>query len=877
MYKFNNYKKRGGVMKKLKEVLENKQENYIFPLFWISGEEDEYLLREYMGKIYETGIRAVCVESRIHTDFMGEKWWRDMDVIMDEARKRRMKVWVIDDVHFPTGSANGKIISEHPDLMKKFLKIHQLDFVGPLKDASILVKWGSPGNRLSVDKKIEFINDKIIGIIAGRKTGENRIDSSTLRDVSSFEKNGVLYWDIPEGDWRIFILIETIYGGEKETEGYLNPLDPRAVEVLIKEVYEPYYDRYKNDFGKTFAGFFSDEPRFGNIHGSDGSIGRCDMVLPWRENLIDEFSKEEFLKLPLLLPIEADGEEYAIRYKYMDLVSRIYGETFTGTLASWCRSRGVEYIGHLIEDNNAHARLGYGTGHYFRGLWEQDMAGIDVVLNQIMPGMDKGYFKSMTSKGWDGEFFHYGLAKMGTSLGHLDPKKKNRTMCEVFGAYGWAEGIRLMKWITDHMLVRGVTHFVPHAFSPKPFPDPDCPPHFYANGNDPQFRFMHILFNYMNRMCHLLNNGKHIANTGLLYHAEAEWLGDYMLFQKPARELMQHQIDFDVISIDLICNARIECNQYYINNESFKALIIPYSEALPQKLLNKIKQLTEAGVLVLFVGGWPSRNEMGAKVGQEFLVHTKVVELDQLVDALYKNKIFDIKTSEKQPYLRYYHYQHPDGNIYMFFNEDPYKKIETQVTLGNDKHYVAYNGFSNKLEEIPQKVINGKTVISLKLDTYESVMIIEGTEDVAEKPLLNPSQIIDGQWNVSYSTAKSYPKFTSKMNLEKLQDISKLDGFTTFAGTIRYEIEFEITNVTENAVLDLGKVYEVAEVFLNGKHVGTKITPPFLFDVSDVLKKGRNILVIEVTNNLGKQEQDYLSQYMVLEPTGLLGPVRLLQ
>ncbi|MEG7600195.1 glycoside hydrolase, partial [Listeria monocytogenes] len=91
-----------------KEVLENKQENYIFPLFWISGEEDEYLLREYMGKIYETGIRAVCVESRIHTDFMGEKWWRDMDVIMDEARKRRMKVWVIDDVHFPTGSANGK-------------------------------------------------------------------------------------------------------------------------------------------------------------------------------------------------------------------------------------------------------------------------------------------------------------------------------------------------------------------------------------------------------------------------------------------------------------------------------------------------------------------------------------------------------------------------------------------------------------------------------------------------------------------------------------------------------------------------------------------------------------------------------------------------
>ena len=43
-------------------------------------------------------------------------------------------------------------------------------------------------------------------------------------------------------------------------------------------------------------------------------------------------------------------------------------------------------------------------------------------------------------------------------------------MAEVFGAFGWHEGLREMKWIADHMLVRGINWFTPHAFSMAPFP-----------------------------------------------------------------------------------------------------------------------------------------------------------------------------------------------------------------------------------------------------------------------------------------------------------------------------------------------------------------------------------------------------------------------
>ena len=35
---------------------------------------------------------------------------------------------------------------------------------------------------------------------------------------------------------------------------------------LIDAVYEPHWAHYKKEFGKTIAGFFSDEPEIGNGH-----------------------------------------------------------------------------------------------------------------------------------------------------------------------------------------------------------------------------------------------------------------------------------------------------------------------------------------------------------------------------------------------------------------------------------------------------------------------------------------------------------------------------------------------------------------------------------------------------------------------------------
>lgn len=83
------------MIKFVKEILDGSYENHIFPFFWQHG-EDEKTLREYMKVIDEANCHAVCIESRPHPDFCGKKWWEDMDIILDEARKRNMKVWIVD-------------------------------------------------------------------------------------------------------------------------------------------------------------------------------------------------------------------------------------------------------------------------------------------------------------------------------------------------------------------------------------------------------------------------------------------------------------------------------------------------------------------------------------------------------------------------------------------------------------------------------------------------------------------------------------------------------------------------------------------------------------------------------------------------------------
>jgi len=857
---------------RLQEALENRVGNHILPFLWMHG-EPEALIREGVRRVQESGIGELCVESRPHPDFLGDKWWADLDVVMDEAKKRGMRVWVLDDAHFPSGMCNGKIGPDSP-YGKDYLTHVCTDVAGPMKRCGFMVRL-EPGERL-------------LGVVLGRVDRTKPDALAEAIDLTAQVRGGKVCVDVPEGTWSAMVLKTTRRGTGRRN--YINTIDRDAVRFFIDTVYEPHRARYASEFGATFAGFFSDEPEIGNgmsEHGHHLRAGQPDINLPWCAEL------EARLKAlwgdgyalhlaSLFAEIGSPAASAVHRVQFTDIVAALYGRNFCGQIGDWCRDNGVEYIGHVIEDDGRHAQLGLGTAHFFRALWGQDMAGIDVVLQQLRPGLDDFCFHTVGGIGtYNGEFFHYGLAKLGASLAKLDPKKRGRTVCEVFGAYGWAEGLKQMKWILDHMLVNGINYFVPHAFTMKDFPDPDCPPHFYARGNNPQYPYFRHLMTYANRVSHLISGGTSRVSAAILYTAEQEWAGETIQFEKAAKALARAQIDHDVIPADCLCRADVTGGRLPLGEgeaaDAVSALIVCGSDWLDETVVGAIRRAASAGVRVYLLGdrfpGVLTADGGAAAFPEEC---ARLVDEDGLIEALRADGACEIRAVGEAKWLRWHHYARREADYLLFFNESPGAALDVEIEISGEVRGAQwYDPWMNGVWPCP----DGAS-FRLELPAGELRMLVL-PRGAAQRHVTRPMRegrrlrLPDSGWRVALCGAGASAYEQAVFDL--LTDVTSAELCPDFSGTMRYEIDFDWSErVPESATLDLGEVFETAQVFLNGLEVGVRVAPPYRFPVDGALSRGTNRLQVVVVNTLVHRLRDYLSMTMPIEPSGLLGPVEII-
>ena len=127
-------------------------------------------------------------------------------------------------------------------------------------------------------------------------------------------------------------------------------------------------------------------------------------------------------------------------------------------------------------------------------------------------------------------------------------------------------------------------------------------------------------------------------------------------------------------------------------------------------------------------------------------------------------------------------------------------------------------------------------------------------------------------WSVA-TASPGEPAFEPWRALDSLRPLSDPDLLPTFSGTARYTASFAAEAVGLRHTLDLGEVFEIAEVRLNGVELGSRIAPPYVFDVPAGVVAGTNTIEVDVTNTLGKAQPDYFSAFAQQDPSGLLGPV----
>lgn len=198
------------------------------------------------------------------------------------------------------------------------------------------------------------------------------------------------------------------------------------------------------------------------------------------------------------------------------------------------------------------------------------------------------------------------------------------------------------------------------------------------------------------------------------------------------------------------------------------------------------------------------------------------------------------------------------------------------------------------------RIENGRTIIPFQFENSESVFVIfeKETKELKVEIAGNNNEFeikeaLLNNWTVEFD--KDFGGPINPVVFPRLSDWSKNENTKVkyYSGTAIYRKNFEWRAETGDVWLDLGTVYNMAEVTLNGENCGVAWTAPYRLNISKAIKVGENVVEIALTNtwanrimgdhNLSEDERitwtncPYRLEGKELLPAGLLGPVRLMK
>ncbi len=843
--------------------------NHLRPFLWYANESPA-MVCQTLEILRQAGITEAILENRGGDWFGTDRWWEMLNAALAFAEEHGMRLWLIDDSHVATGSANDSLgRPENAKYRPLNLKLEAMDWVGELHGAL----------RLPLLKEGEKLL-QILAMPVEEATGEILPEPIEL---TGQQRDGLLLLSLPDRRWRIYFVLQAAPEEAGFFSRYITMLNRESCGHLLEEIHEKVYLHCGKYFGNAFAGFFSDEPSFGNCNGEydfeclDNRIGELfRRLLAWEPSMPARLAAELHLperQVMALLPALWDEVREAssrLRLAYMNVVTRLWKENFSRQLGEWCHGHGVEYIGHVLEDQGAHMRLGFGCGHFFRAMAGQDMAGWDIVLGQMIPyGLNGRRFdpRFLLHEG----FYQYTLPKLAASLAHHTPRMKQRALCEVMGGYGWNAGLSLMKYLFSFCLANGTGEFVPHAFSLFP---PECyktssrgkdmdfssappgycltymPPTFHACGFNPQYPAIVQMFHYVQRTAELLEDGLHCPDVALYYAAEADWLhdGQEQDMDEVAAALTRANLDFDFLDHDLLCGEEAHVNEHgalCLHYESYRALVLPFSNRYPASLLRRLAQFVSQGLPVFFLKGLPGEwvededgapQEPSAPEDASAFLFCSLEELPQVL-----NPSRHLHFSQTSPALRFYHVAYPQGGGRIFFLNEGRKTLDLQVSLNEfQEGVVLYDPWRDRRES-PQ--CPHPDAFRLRIAPLQLLVAEYGA--AAGSPVAEffyddaPATSLPLKFDIYYREVTE-KEFTLLRRQSAPVNLLLEENLTRACGEYRYVTTWNCTDPEKIHCLRVPQCGDGVRLVVNGTALPWECGPTARFDLRGLVHKGEN-------------------------------------
>ena len=690
-------------------------------------------------------------------------------------------------------------------------------------------------------------------------------DTGKRRDLTAKVSDGKLNWTAPEGRWRLYALaaesaIQKVKRAAPGGEGYV--LNPYSVAAL---------DNYLAGFDKAFANHRGDRPR-SFFHDSFEYYSA-----EWAPDFFRQFKKRRGYDLRTRLPALA-GEGDA------ELVGRVqqdYRETLSDLHIAWVE-RWTEWAhrrGSLTR-NQAHGAPANLVDLY---------AAADIPETEIF-GALAGQNMLMN--------------KFASSAAHLSGRKLSSAESFTWLTEHFQATLGQIKSAADCLFLSGVNqvffHGIPYSPAEAPWPGWQ----FYAAVNfGPQgglWRDLPFLNSYVTRCESVLQSGAP-ANDVLLYfpihdfwqsqgklflpftvEAANRWLGAHPVHQD-AEFLWTQGYGYDVLSDRFLRQVKVRNGNIILNGNRYRVILVPESKFLPETTLQKLVQLARDGATILFEKPMPSdvpglgrlaarraklqKLNAGLKFDEGVIQRANIgkgtvlagINLDAMLSAagVRREPCVDFG-------LQFVRRTHAEGYHYFIANRGD-KAVDGWVPLGTraQSALILDPRFDHRIGLAALKDEGGATQVYLQLQPGESLILRTFTQAAVKTApwtylrSAGESRPLSGSWTVQF--IEGGPELPAGFETTKLASWTTRDDaeLRRFAGTARYTLAFEKPEPdADDWRLDLGGVGDSARVKLNGEDAGALWCPPFEIAVGKLLKPGRNVLEIEVTNLSANRVRD---------------------
>ncbi|NQU55573.1 MAG: hypothetical protein HQ522_23895 [Bacteroidetes bacterium] len=318
-----------------KEFIDPPREFSVMPFwFWNDTLKSDEIVRQ-IADFDEHGVYGFVIHPRmglpIGTKFLSPEMLSFMQVAIEEAERRDMKVILYDEGSYPSGSCEGQVVAKNPAHAARGLIKIDLE---PGEEPQLEANW----NLVTI---IDSPSSKRFAIIERPSEGHIR----------------GLHWIDEEK-------------GKEDLPPAGDILNPEAVSSFIELVYDKFADNFGEYFGKTVIAVFTDEPNPVGRGNKRGVVPGNAKLLPQINEILGYDFTPHFADL--WTEDSKDWEQH--RKDYHRAIAICLEENYYGRLSNWCEEHGIALTGHPA------GSMDLGAQRYFQ------IPGQDLVWRYVEPG-----------------------------------------------------------------------------------------------------------------------------------------------------------------------------------------------------------------------------------------------------------------------------------------------------------------------------------------------------------------------------------------------------------------------------------------------------------------------------------------------------------